>query len=281
MSNAEARPTPPMGHRLVETRTFAYLPLSLLVLDPDRQRPLSERLVNKIRRRYHYECLTGAIVAPRSDGTYGVTESQHAVEATRRVADDEGIDHADVLFPCFVLASKDVGLVPELTISRDLIHKEPEAMERWDKNLRIGEPAYVMAEAVLAKYGLRLGHAQNATTIRAVGAVEVIVTRAGMQPIAAVEQFERVIFVLTTAWAAGDPKSGPHRLEGALISSMHQLIRRNPHIELGRLADKLGVFVSGVLAKTKTTKKSRSQVIAEEVIEEYNKHIGDAKKLSW
>jgi len=74
---------------IVSSGTTQYIPLKRLFIDPQVQRALKEKWVDKLARDFDPDLLDIITVSDRGNGTYAVIDGQHRVAAIRRLFNDD------------------------------------------------------------------------------------------------------------------------------------------------------------------------------------------------
>ena len=74
---------------IVASETTKYIPLKHLFIDPQVQRSLKEKWVDKLVRDFDPDLLDIISVSDRGNGTYAVIDGQHRVAAVRRLFSDD------------------------------------------------------------------------------------------------------------------------------------------------------------------------------------------------
>lgn len=79
----------PQKKQIVTSGTTQYIPLKRLFIDPQVQRALKEKWVDRLVRDFDPDLLDIISVSDRGNGTYAVIDGQHRVAAVRRLFGDD------------------------------------------------------------------------------------------------------------------------------------------------------------------------------------------------
>jgi hypothetical protein len=237
-------------------------PLSVasLICDPEVQRSLDVRRVNKIAAELNPDALGTITVSHRSNGTYHIIDGQHRVGAVRlALGDDEKVT-------CRVFAG--LSLEEEAGMFRLLNNTaKPQALDIFRVRVIEGEATAVGIAQMLERQGWQVSVAGRDGNFAAVTAIERIYRS---EPDAA----ERAVSTATRAWghanAAGD---------GRIVEAIGSVyLRYGAAVDPADMVERLARFPGGpggLLGKGRGLKEmiggTITSAIAEVAVETYNR----------
>lgn len=155
-----------------------HLPANELHPDVRYQRPFHKSIKDKIVKNFDIKALDPLMVNLRDDGKYYVIRGQHRLSALRELFGDT------VLVPCIVYIGLSHEEEAQLFYSEDMLRKRVRPEERWLSRIEGNEPLALEITAMAEEVGWALNPSDgpaSKNTIRAVGAVERVVRRHGIE----------------------------------------------------------------------------------------------------
>lgn len=242
----------------------AAVPLNLLVIDPQVQRPLDKRKADKIAADLNLDAIGLICVSHRSNGSYSIIDGQHRVDALRTV----GFVHDPV--ECEIY--RGLSLADEAAMFR--LRNNRVAVQRVDLfRVRVieGDKTATAISDMLTRLGWTVRIAKTSGSFAAVFALEKawMLDPDGNPPAA-----ERAIATVTAAW--GHDPSG---VDQSIVGGLGALYARyGTEIDSGDVIERLARFAGGPNALIGKARGLRDLIggkltscVAEIVVEEYNR----------
>jgi hypothetical protein len=213
---------------------FAMVPLELLFIDQDYQRPLTS-FVESIASEYDPALLGTLIVSERADGRMAVVDGQTRSEAMRRNEEPEA--------PCLVyhgltkgqeaqlfadLQTKRRGMATYLRFRASLAAGRDPEMPPSEPTPKTPAEAVAITEIVTAA-GFELDVVETPHTVKAIAALEKVYRR---DP----DLLSTVMDVIARAWP--DPNT-EGRVSGDMIGGLAIFLNRESNVDTDRLVNRL------------------------------------------
>ena len=259
---------------LDDPREIRLLALADLVIDENVQRGTTRERIQQMANEWDWRLAEVPTVVPIGDGRYRAKEGQNRILAARLRA-PAGHIWCVINPQCDVRSEVDVGL--RISTSR----KPHNAYDKWTARLRRGDPHEVCATTVLTAHGLRVGATNSGNTIAGVAAVSKIIHGRKAPPEVGAELLDNLLRVMLAAWPEQDTESRISRFDHRLLEAIAEIIRRNPNIDLRRLATKLRGKAAARWISDVTESRNRTAMIANAVIASYNRQLRAKGQLKW
>lgn len=272
-----AVPTPNPGLP-PDPRKVTRIPVSRLVIDNEAQRGMNANVVERLGNEWDWLRCEVITVVPLGDGRFRVVEGQHRTRAV------QSVDPTALLW-CVVLPAAECDIANEAKLGREIAtsRRGYSTLAKWVSRVGSLEPHEVEASKVLAKHGLRVGQAQSARTIAAVGAVTKIVHGQKNTPATGAHYLDLVLSIIVNTWPDHDPSSSTSRFDGRLLDAVGVIVIRNPDLDVRRMVSKLGTkramrWVDDVL--NTTSGKSVRDLVAGSILASYNASLPARHRLA-
>jgi len=213
-----------------DPREFARIPAHRFVVDQRIQREVNPETVAKIANEFDWNRFEALTSAANDDGTYNVVEGQHRTLAAQAL--DPNLELPTMVVPDIE------GIRAQAQTALDIVkgrHRHS-AYEQWRQRYNAGHDHEVFATVVLEKYGLRVGKSPAAMTIGAVATIRTIVHGGAYTAELGAEMLDKVLCVLMTAFPTYDHESNVNRWNRNLLLAVHEVVAKNPDVNLDRLA---------------------------------------------
>lgn len=243
----------------------------------DAQRETRRGRAIDIAHAWRWELCEVLTVVAVGDGTFRVVEGQTRATAAQL------IDGALKLW-CVVLPDEYSGIAVEadtgLTISTGRVRHD--AYDQWEMRVVRGDAHELAATAVLRAHGLHVSRTGSAQGIAAVQTIKTMIHARKQTPELGADLLDKTIAVLMSAYPDHDPFSRETRFDHRLLAVVAEVIVKNDHIKLDRLASKLRTlqaaqWVSNVLLRNG---QKRNDVLGVNIVNTYNYNLrGNA--ISW
>lgn len=260
-----------------DPRKMQHIAVSKLVIDSEPQRAMNMDIVERIANEWDWRRAEAATVVPLGNGTFRVIEAQHRTRALQM------IDPKAAMW-CLVLPASEKGIELEAALGRQIAtgRRGYSTLAKWVSCVASGEPHEVMADAVLSSHGLRVGQAQSARTIAAVGAVSKIVHGQKNSPQNGADQLDKVLSIILSTWPDHDPSSSTSRFDGRLLEALGIIVARNPGLDVKRMTNKLSSkkamrWIDDVL--NTTSGRSVRDLVAGSIVSSYNSALRSGARL--
>jgi hypothetical protein len=170
--------------------TIEWLPVNLLRVDPNYQRPAGPKKIKAISDNFKLTSAGVLLVSQRSNGQYFVMDGQHRLEAMKKL---------DIQFvECKVYRGLSAKEEAETFIFCNLVRKNPTAIDVFKARLFTEDPIAVEIKKIVEKHGLFILSTNTAKKspkdIRAIAAIEEVYTRYGAPFL------EEILILLARTW---------------------------------------------------------------------------------
>jgi hypothetical protein len=271
---------PPGAPEGSDPRLAAYMPVSMIHVDQNVQRPTTDsRLDGMLAERggkVDWAVFETITVTHRDDGTWVATEGQHRVLLTQRELPEAWV---------WAIVNPDGSEAgTALGIARGRRSHSP--LAQWNLRLKEGGLLEGLAVARLAAQGISLTATHRWDGIVAVGAVERVMKTYGTSDedlYRGADLLDSVISLLTGVWGT-HTDAMERRLDGQLIRVAARLISRNEQIRLVRLAQVLSAWPPSEWlkkGKEKHPKQTSAEAIGVAIINVYNRNINESNEIRW
>lgn len=266
---------PPITGEQDDPRQVAYVPVSVIHVDPNVQRATTETRLDSMGE-VDWALLEGLTLTVRADGTVVATEGQHRVLLLQRERPDAHV--WAVLNP-----GENNEAAIALAIAKSRRAHTP--FDKWQLALHDRELLQVRGEQVLAELGLRLypgGNTGDPTAIGAVGAVERVMRMRGTD-LEGIEDGADVLRQTLSALVTAFPGESA-RTDGALITAVGRLFARNENIRPLRMAQTLRLMPATKWLQKgldRLPSQSKPAAIGKAMIDAYNKQLGTKNEIRW
>lgn len=261
-----------------DPRKVMRIPVSKLVCDNEAQRAMNADVIERIANEWDWMRAEAATVVAIGNGQYRVVEGQHRTRALRLV------DPAASMW-CILLPDTERGVTTEARLGRAIStgRRGYSTLAKWVSCAASGDPHEVEANKVLAAHGLRVGNAQSARTIAAVGAVSRIVHGQKNSAATGAKHLDTVLTIIMGTWPDHDPSSSTSRFDGRLLAAIGLIVTRNPDLEVRRMVAKLSTkramrWVDDVL--NTAPGQAVTGRVASSIIASYNASLRTGQRLA-
>src|SRR5690606_9860472 len=195
--------------------------VSSLIVDPELQRNLDQRRVNKIAEELDMDAIGGITVSHRPNGSYHFVDGQHRVAAVRIAKGD----YEKVMCRVFIgLTTEEEARLFRLLNNTT----KPQAIDLFRVRVIEGDEAAVRIADIVAGHGWRIEQQSLSGCFSAVAAAERVYR---LDPVA----LERTIATVTRAWGH-DPSS----VDGRIVEGIGLVYARySTAVDSGDMTDRL------------------------------------------
>lgn len=260
-----------------DPRRILHIPVRKLVIDNEPQRAVNGDVVERIANEWDWFKCEAITVVAIGGGIFRVIEGQHRTRACQ-------LRDANASLYAIVLPDTERGVNREAKLGRAIAlnRRGYSTLARWVSCVASGEPHELEANKVLVAHGLRVGQAQSARTIAAVGAVSKIVHGKKNTPATGANLLDTVLTIILGTWPDHDPSSASSRFDGRLLDAIGYLVTRNPDVDVRRMTAKLGTkkamrWVDDVL--NTTSGRSVRDLVASSIATSYNSGLRTGNRL--
>jgi hypothetical protein len=205
------------------------------------QRQLIERHVKRLVRRWDDDAMNVLIASYHRPNRYALIDGQQRLEAYKRVLVARGCDPRSETVACWVHFNLSYEDEARLFVKSNSM-KPPTALENFNGRLEGNEPTAVLLSAVLGRYGMRVAVGTRVGSDHP-GLVNAIVAAESVMRVGGVDQLDRVIRILNSAY--GDDR---HAYVGGMLRGVDYFLARydiEPSYSEKRLVDRLRVTPLG------------------------------------
>jgi hypothetical protein len=246
------------------------LAVSTLVVDPDVQRGLDIRRVNKIAEALDLDALGVVTVSHRANGNYHIVDGQHRVSAVKLA----GGETEKIL--CRIFSG--LSIEDEARLFRLLNNTaKPQALDLFRVRVIEGDPVAVDIDRIISAHGWKVMFSAHGGAFGAVAAAERIHR---LDPAA----LDKAVATLTRAWGHDDTAT----VDGRLVEGVGLVYARyGIAVEASELTDRLARSgtPAALLGKARTFRDTIggtvTRAVAEIVVEMYNVRRKTKALPSW
>lgn len=261
---------------LDDPRVVVLLPLVQLEIATAVQRSVRQERIDQLRTEWDWRLAEMLTVVQIEDERFRVIEGQHRLLAAKMRCPTGHMW-------CVMLPRSEAGTSGEADLGLKIStgRKGHDAYDKWNMRLVRGDPHEVQATKVLDQFGLRIGRTASAQTIAGASTVSEIVHGRRASADAGADLLYSVVSVILHAWPTHDYESRISRFDYRLMEAIAELIRRNPEVDLQRLATRLANKRAARWIADVTEPNNRKQALVVAMIQAYNRNLRQKSTLKW